>query len=245
MNLAIFIHGKVSNGKDTFVRAVKYIFGCYLSSELKGMSISDVIDEINKLKENRPSIFDTEDIVTMPFADEVRKELCRLDPTVDYTLLCKDYNYKAKYRKQLVEIGDGYRKNNPGIWIDKHYLALKEFCSNNNGKVICIPDMRYSTNDAGDEFEYARNPEIPDLLTLTVKIKASLPARLSRMSPEGIKAYINYGMHNASENAMDHIPDDKFDFVCDNSTENNTHFNSSLLSAAGEIFSLFEKIKNI
>jgi len=245
MNLAIFIHGKVSTGKDTFVRAVKYIFKYYLFPELREMYASDIFAEIKKLKENQPSMFDTEDIVTMPFADEVRKELCRLDSTVDYDLLCKDYNYKAKYRKQLVEIRDGYRQNNPGIWIDKHYLALKEFCSNNNGKVICIPDMRYSTNDAGDEFDYARNPEIPDLLTLTVKIKASLPARLSRMSPEGIKAYINYGMHNASENAMDHIPDDKFDYVCDNSTGNNTHFNPSLISAAEEIFSLYEKIKNI
>jgi len=219
MNIAVFIHGKAAAGKDTFVRA--------LENEAERIMLPENI------------------IVKMPFADEVRKELCRLDPTVDFNKLCNDYDYKTQYRKQLVEIGDGYRQSNPGIWVDKHYISLKEFNLKNKGKIVCVPDMRYSTNNAGDELAYAQ--EIGKefkLLSFTVKIKADLSARLYRMSKKAREQYLLYGMYNDSENAMNHVPDSAFSFVCENTFEN-PYFNDTLSQAANEIIKIYDLVKNI
>lgn len=237
MNIAIFIHGKAGAGKDTFVKALKYFN--------KKEEVTDYY-EVDNLFMNKPSTYDTEDIVTMPFADEVRKELCRLDSSVDFKLLCNDYKYKTKYREQLVNIGDGYRQRDPGIWVDKHYVALKQWNLENKGKIVCVPDMRYSTNNTGDEFAYAKEigKEL-QLLSFTVKIKASLSARLSRMSETARKAYIQFGMYNDSENAMNHIKEEDFDFVCCNNGYIPLGFSSEIEEAALEILNIFEMVKNI
>lgn len=237
MNIAIFIHGKAGAGKDTFVKALKYFYKDEVTSDYHN---------IQDLLTNKPSIYDTEDIVVMPFADEVRKELCRLDPAVDFPRLCNDYEYKTKYRKELVDIGDGYRQRDPGIWVDKHYISLKQWNLENKGKIVCIPDMRYSTNDTGDEFAYAKEigKEL-QLLSFTVKITASLSARLGRMSETARKNYIQFGMYNDSENAMNHVKEENFDFVCCNTLNLPIGFNPGIKEAALELLSIFELIKNI
>jgi hypothetical protein len=244
MNIVLFIHGKASAGKDYFVKSLKYYM--YLH-KAEYFSEPEKRQDIKNLFTDKPSCFDVFEIVKMPFADEVRKELCQIDPKVNYERLCSDYEYKTQYRKQLVEIGDGYRKERPDIWIEKHFEALKDFNTVFQDKIICVPDMRYHTNDLGSEWDYSKEVcKLLDILSFRVKINCPVLTRLERMSPEAIKAYTAHGMFNASETGMDHVPDNEFDFVLDNSQNFKTRkFPSDFTKLSWQIIELHDKIKAV
>lgn len=236
MNIALFIHGKASAGKDYFVKGLK------IHHLLKNSILNKVMtpDELMDGNFHDPKI-----VISMPFADEVRRELCRLDPLVEFDRLCHDYTYKAKYRKELVEIGNGYRQDNPGIWVEKHYATLKKWNEENNGKIVCIPDMRYDTDDQGSEYTYSKEiNEWGKIVSFRVKINAPLGIRLNRMSPEGVAAYVRYGMNNPSETSMDHLPNEAFDYVCDNSS-NCRGIPNSFLVVYNEILNLWTEIREL
>lgn len=219
MNIALFIHGKASAGKDYFVKSLKYEYfnDTRTNYPYNGSEMSEK-EELLNLYTGKPSIFDTPAINTMPFADEVRRELCRLDPSVDFDRLCRDYSYKTAFRKQLIEIGDGYRQEDPGVWVDKHRKSLQAWNETNNNKIICIPDMRYHTPNHGSEFDYAKEVgSWGNIISIRIKIHAPLCTRLLRMSKEGIASYVQYGMHNASETSMDHVPNEEFNLCIENS----------------------------
>lgn len=246
MNLILFIHGKASAGKDQFVKGLKFTKYILSKNVLKPYVLTkEDWHQVSFLIEGRPSLFDTDDIVCIPFADEVRKELCRLDPSVDFERLCKDYSYKSKYRQQLIKIGEGYRYNNPGIWVEKHYSTLKKWNEENNGKIVCVPDMRYDTDNQGSEFEYSKEINTwGNIISFRIKIFAPLAVRLSRMSLDGIVSYLKFGINNPSETSMDHLPDKEFDYVCDNSENSNNYFPDSFKKAYSDLLYLYNKVKD-
>jgi len=190
MNIMIFISGKCSSGKDTLVE--------WLRSD--------------------PTIRDN--VTTLSFAQGVREELCRLHPEIDRERLRTDYTYKAQFRKEMVEIGDGYRQTMPSIWVDKHFLEVQKICLFEPTKIVCIPDMRYASNDCGDEFQYSKDIAAElGIVTIRVRMKAPLLARLNRMQPQAVSDYMRYASTNASECSLDHVPDSAFDYVITNDTQ--------------------------
>lgn len=161
-----------------------------------------------------------DDAVRLAFADEVKRELVRINPEVSFERLITDNKYKDQYRKELIEIGDGYRLVNPKIWVDKLHDQILKFDKENSGKIVCITDTRYK-----NEIQFAE-----DLNTIlnyksmafNIRIKSSLPARLARMSADGMMKYMEVGRYNTSECDLDDLPDHGFDFVVEN--ENNHTF---------------------
>lgn len=157
-----------------------------------------------------------EDAVRMAFADEVKRELVRINPDISFERLLRDNKYKDQYRKELIDIGDGYRQTNPKIWIDKIHEQIVKFDKENFGKIVCITDTRYK-----NEVQFAE-----DLNTIlnyksmafNVRIKATLPSRLARMSNDGMLKYMSVGRYNPSECDLDDLPDCGFDFVVENET---------------------------
>lgn len=154
------------------------------------------------------------DTVRMAFADEVKRELVRINPEVSFEKLLTDNEYKEKYRKELVEIGDGYRKDDPYIWIDKMKEQILYFDSKNSKKIVCITDMRYR-----NEFSFAN--ELMEILahesmSFTVKLDVQEIVRFGRMSTDGLKKYLKYGRENPSECDMDTVTNSEFDVVIDN-----------------------------
>jgi hypothetical protein len=232
-------------GKDTFVKALKYFY--YLQEEKESECNSfPLSEEFIKLQEGGNSVFDTDRIYNLPFADEVKKELCRINPEVDFEKLMSDYEYKTRYRKELIDIGDGYRKADPGIWVDKHFLALKEYCSVNKGKIICIPDLRYSTGNSGDEMEYAKDVgKDLNILSMQIKINTSFSSRLYRMSEKARKAYLHFGLYNPSEVSMDHIADAEFTYVCNNDTNIKYGFSPDIEKTVKDILKIHSLIQSL
>ena len=246
MNIALFIHGKASAGKDQFVKGLKVQYHYLYTSEFPKHCFSkEEWKELRNFVSGKPAIFDTPDIVCLPFADEVRRELCRIDPGIDFNRLCQDYEYKSRFRKELIKIGDGYRQENPGIWVEKHYTTLKQWNADNNGKIICVPDMRYHTENQGSEYDYSREVcEWGKIVSFRIKIHAPLGIRLLRMSSNNVGSYLKYGVNNPSETSMEELPDRAFDYVCDNSENVSNCFPDSFRKPYWDIMNLFLKIKN-
>lgn len=76
------------------------------------------------------------------FAEEVREEAARKNPDIPREhFWSTDPEIKSKIRPILVEIGGGYRENDPGIWIRK----LKDSIEADEGKVQLqiVTDVRY------------------------------------------------------------------------------------------------------
>lgn len=215
-NIILFISGKASSGKDTFVNQLKLQMmlmnqNVMLSSQeqYNWMRFGRQEDVVNYLHgKNDP-------VVRISFADGVKRELCRLHPEIEYERLFTDPVYKEQFRKEMIEIGDGYRKNlSENIWVDKLSLALSEYTKQYKGKIIVVPDLRYK-----NELAYANALKIDGYLVMTIRMEASLPTRISRMSLDGMTQYINYGQFNDSECELDNIPD-SFDIVCNNNGSN-------------------------
>lgn len=188
MTVVIFVSGKVAAGKDTVVSLL-----------CQDLLIRESVSKI-------------------PFAWGVRDELCLKYPEIDRARLETDYKYKAQFRKEMVEIGDGYRKTiSPSIWVDHHRKNLMREIEKNPKKIICTTDLRYSTNDSGDEFQYSKDiSKQLGIVTIRVRVKAPLLVRLSRMSPENVRDYLMYSAQNDSECSLDHLPDEAFDYVFNN-----------------------------
>ena len=75
------------------------------------------------------------------FGDEVKNELAaELGIPVEYL---HDQKYKEKYRDQMVEYGEGKRKDNPNYWIDR--LRGKIYADIEAGTNVVITDIRRVT----------------------------------------------------------------------------------------------------
>lgn len=211
-NIILFISGKASSGKDTFVNQLRLQLyhdshRCNIGYEEQYMFLKYGSQlDINK--------FELEDkkIIRLSFAEEVKLELCRVNPSIDFNRLMTDSAYKEQYRKEMIEIGDGYRsKFHKMIWIEKLDEHLRLVNCRNSGKIIVIPDCRYI-----NEFNYAHDlcKTLPNTIVLTYRINASLPTRLSRMSKAGILNYLAKGRFNTGETELDE--EIYFDKIIDN-----------------------------
>lgn len=233
-NLVIFVSGKAFSGKDTLakrlrLRIFQYLTGTYVNFE-------EATEFVKTGRSKRINEFElgNQVVYQFPFADEVKKELCRKNLDVDFDRLMTDSEYKEQYRKELVDIGDGYRMDNPFIWIDYHKKNLIKFLNTNDKKVAIITDMRYQ-----NEFNYFENlamSKSPNVF-ISVRINASLPIRLSRMTRNGMLNYVNRARYNASETELD---DEKsFDMVINN---DNDHIANCMSEQVELLFNIWRKI---
>ncbi len=216
MNFILFIHGKASAGKDSFIKALKINYYKYTLRDVRPDNFlykdNAFENEMQFLYDEKPSAFDTPAIETISFNEGVYQELARINPEVDLLRLKTDYEYKSRYRKDLIRIGDGYRQENPEIWIEKHCENLEERLKVSDDQIFICPSMRYR-----NELEYSKFLNTKDnLISFSVKIEASLGTRLNRMSSEGIANYMKFAKENASETDLDSTPDSEFDFYIRN-----------------------------
>lgn len=226
MNIILFVHGKASAGKDSFVKSLKANFLKHSEQSRRKENFlyeeETFVDPLADLFADKPSLFDEAPIEIISFNQGVYEELARLNPEVDLQRLQNDYAYKSKYRKELVAIGDGYRQENPEIWIQKHFSILKKKCKTEKNKIYVCPSVRY-----WNEVQYSKNVNsyIDNLISFSIKINASLGTRLCRMPKDGILKYMKVAKENPSETDLDFIPEFKFDF----SIDNNENFESESL----------------
>lgn len=209
MNLIVFISGKASAGKDTFAKSLL----CCLKNNFDS--------EILKSKEDYAALFNEKkdtfnfggvQVTFAPFADEVRRELCRLQPDVSFEALKYDYVYKTKFRKEMIDIGHGYRQKDPLIWVKKHGENINPLLNSGTPQVILVPDTRYQ-----NEMAYGialSNMFEGKVFSYSARINATLLTRLNRMSPEGAKTYLAKGRYNPGECELDVC--NSFDFIGEN-----------------------------
>jgi len=214
-NLVILIHGKAFAGKDSVYNTLRIMTSKYFQN----ITYNDYQSFVNNVyTETVPEFLmqHVEHCIRVPFADEVKKELCRINPKVDYQRLMSDPVYKSSFRKELVEIGDGYRQDDPAIWVKKHRETFFPLLKKISKKVVFITDVRYVNEyNYGEEIEKETNN-----IVLRIKIDAPLPDRLTRMSYDAVKKYVKYSKYNAGEN-MEEISERagcklKWDLVIDN-----------------------------
>ena len=194
-NLVILIHGKAFAGKDSVYNTLRVM----TAKDADIQTYDNYQAFVNSIyAESLPEFLAprVEHCLRVPFADEVKKELCRMNPSVDYQRLMTDPVYKSNYRKELVEIGDGYRKSNPNIWVEKHRESFFPLLEKVSKKIIFITDVRYINEfDYGEEIERETNN-----IVIRLKVESPLPHRLSRMSYDAAKKYIQYSKYNNGEN---------------------------------------------
>lgn len=194
-NLVILIHGKAFAGKDSVYNTLRIMTSKYFQS----IAYNEYQSFVNNIyTETVPEFLmqHVEHCIRVPFADEVKKELCRVNPNVDYRRLMSDPVYKSSFRKELVEIGDGYRQDDPNIWVRKHRDTFFPLLRKVSKKLIFITDVRYVNEyDYGEEIEKETNNTV-----LRIRVDAPLPDRLSRMSYDAVKKYVKYSKYNAGEN---------------------------------------------
>lgn len=194
-NLVVMIHGKAFAGKDSVYNTLRIMTSKYFQS----IAYNDYQSFVNNVyTETVPEFLmqHVEHCIRVPFADEVKKELCRINPKVDYQRLMSDPVYKSSFRKELVEIGDGYRQDDPNIWVKKHRDSFFPLLRKVTKKIIFVTDVRYINEyDYGEEIEKETNNTV-----IRIKVDAPLPDRLSRMSLEAMKKYVKYSKYNAGEN---------------------------------------------
>lgn len=214
MNIILFVHGKASAGKDSFVQALKY-FCKFQTPDRDKMYLDKPLftTELQKLFSGKPSAYDNARIYPVSFNEGVYEEACRLNPNIDLSKLKSDYAYKSQYRELLVSIGDGYRKENPYIWIESHERDLGNILQKIDNSFIVTPCLRYE-----NELQYSKslNKKFQNLLSFSIKIEASLTTRLNRMSSIGVNKYLKFAMQNESETGLDHVPDRMFDCIISN-----------------------------
>ncbi len=82
-------------------------------------------------------------------ADEVKREAAR-KYNLDYDRYMNDNDYKNENRGYLIEIGDGYRRENPTVWVRKVVdLIKKTSIGKSEPQYFFIGDIRHT-----DEPEY-------------------------------------------------------------------------------------------
>lgn len=193
-NLVILIHGKAFAGKDSVYNTLRLMTSKYFQS----IPYNDYHTFVNNVyTETVPEILQqhVEHCIRVPFADEVKRELCRINPKVDYKRLMSDSSYKSNFRKELVDIGDGYRQDDPDIWVKKHRANFFPMLKKEQKKLFFITDARYL-----NEYDYAEEIEKETgNIVIRVKVHAPLADRLSRMSYDAAKKYIKFSKYNAGE----------------------------------------------
>ncbi|MFA5071275.1 MAG: hypothetical protein WC511_02780 [Candidatus Pacearchaeota archaeon] len=223
MNIVLFLHGKAGSGKDTFIQTMKFVSKFLKDDRDANYAKKELFTtELKSLFSGMPSEFDVgSPINIVSFNEGVYRETCRINPNIDIHLLKSDYKYKAQYRELMVQIGDGYRLENPRIWIDEHLKDLETVLATRDNQFIITPCLRYR-----NELEYCGdlNKKFQgQLLSFSVRIKASLPSRLQRMSKEGIISYMTFAKNNNSETDLDNTPDSAFDCIIDNDDNYGEH----------------------
>jgi hypothetical protein len=213
MKIVCFVSGKASAGKDTFVKC--------MAAHLAGLPIYNVFEcGKSKVQGTLDEIFEEGNfgdlpIRVVPMADEVRRELCRIRPEVSFERMKRDYSYKASFRKEQVDIGDGYRQGDPDIWVKKHKLYLQENNILDGSGFIFIPDIRYKN----ELYDYSKQLQIEfgsKVLVLRVRVLVDLYSQLLRMSPKSSREYCAYGRFNASECMLDDVQERDYDLIVDN-----------------------------
>lgn len=213
-NLVLFVSGKAAAGKDTLFNRLRQETFEYFEDEYIPDGEWFEFLKTGKNDKVEKSEIDTKIIHKIAFADEVKYELCRLNPEVDEFKLFNSTTYKEQFRKELVDIGDGYRKNDPLIWIKKHQERLIKYLDTHDGHLVVITDMRYI-----NEFVYFEHmaKSMSENIFLSVRVECPLHIRLERMSKIGMINYVNRARYNDSEIQLD--SNNNFDLRIDNSSE--------------------------
>lgn len=232
-NLVLFVSGKASSGKDTLFNKLRYEIFDEISEEY--IDPKEVYSFFKSGEHPKITAFELKDQVVhkFPFADEVKRELVRLQPEVDFVRLLKDSEYKEKYRKELVDIGDGYRENDPLIWIKKQQEELVRFLNTNDKKIVVVTDVRYLNEFV--YFETMAKSNSPNIF-VSIRIEASLPVRLSRMSKSGMLNYLNRARYNRSECELDNHKG--FDLIIQNEQD----LSCSMISDIRNILNIWRKL---
>jgi len=246
-NLIVFIHGKAFSGKDSIYHTLRL-------NSIDTITFTDYdkhVSFVNEFFEDKQTAKDkTPDIIRLPFADEVKRELCRIKPEVDFDKLMSDPAYKSQYRKELVEIGDGYRKDDIDCWVNKHRDNFFPLLEQSDKKMFVITDARYCNEmEYAKEIEYHNKYSNNNSVVITVKVWADLPTRLNRMSVESAYKYLKYSKNNRGEMMEEYALENNnpinFDIVVNNNIDHKRYINiyEDLSVQTYQISKLFNKIR--